>query len=58
MLQIKINGALATLFARLRPDGGRDLRCLDSLGGEFRLRSGDTLHLWSEGRRDLEAAVG
>ena len=48
MLRIKINGAITSLFARLRPDEGWDLRCLDPLVGEFLLRSGDTLHLWSE----------
>jgi len=48
MLKIKVNGAPASLMARSRPDGGWDLRCLDPLVGEFRLRSGDTLHLWSE----------
>jgi hypothetical protein len=25
------------------------LRCMDPLVGEFRFRSGDVLHLWSEG---------
>ena len=48
MLRIKVNGAPARHFARLRSDGGWDLRCLDPLVGEFRPRSGDTLHLWSE----------
>lgn len=48
MLRIKINGAPASLFARPRPDGVWDLRCLDPLVGEFLLRDGDTLHLWSE----------
>jgi hypothetical protein len=48
MLKIKVNGAPASLFARLRPDEGWDLRCLDPLVGEFRIRCGDTLHLWSE----------
>jgi hypothetical protein len=48
MARIKINGAPASLFARLRPEGGWDLRCLDPLVGEFRLHSGDILHLWSE----------
>jgi hypothetical protein len=49
MLQIKVNGAPASLFARLRPDEGWDLRCLDQLVGEFILHSGDVLHVWSEG---------
>jgi len=48
MLKIKVNGAIASLFARSRPDGGWDLRCLDPLVGEFLLHDGDTLHLWSE----------
>jgi hypothetical protein len=48
MLQIKVNDAITSLFARLRPDGGWDLRCMDPLVGEFRLRSGDVLHIWSE----------
>ena len=48
MLKIKVNGAPASLFARLRPDGGWDLRCIDPLLGEFRLRSGEPLHIWSE----------
>jgi len=48
MLRIKINGAIASLMARSRPDGGWDVVCSDSLVGEFRLRSGDVLHIWSE----------
>jgi hypothetical protein len=48
MLKIKVNGAPATLFARSRPDGGWDLRCLDPVVGEFCLHTGDVLHLWSE----------
>jgi hypothetical protein len=34
--------------ARPQPDGGWDLRCLVPLVGEFRLRSGNVLHSWSE----------
>jgi hypothetical protein len=52
MLRIKVNGAPASLFARLRPDEGWDLRCLDPVVGEFRLRFGDVLHLWSEEARE------
>jgi len=52
MLQIKVNGAPASLFARLRPDEGWDVRCLDPLVGEFCLRSGDVLHIWSEEVRE------
>ena len=48
MLRIKVNGAETNLIAKPRPDGGWDLRCLDPLVGEFRLRSGDVLHLWSD----------
>jgi hypothetical protein len=48
MLRIKVNGAETNLIAKLRPDEGWDLRCLDPLVGEFRLRSGDVLHLWSD----------
>ncbi len=48
MLRINVNGATTNLLARLRPDGGWDLRCIDPLVGEFRLRSGDVLHLWSD----------
>jgi hypothetical protein len=48
MLKILVNGAPAVLFARLRPDGGWDVRCTDRLVGEFRLCSGDVLHFWSE----------
>jgi len=48
MLKIKVNGAPASLFARLRPDGGWDLRCFGPLVGEFRLRRGDALHRCSE----------
>jgi len=47
MLTIKINGAPAKLCARARTDGAWDLVCLDPLAGQFWLRSGDTLHLWS-----------
>jgi hypothetical protein len=52
MLKIKVNGATTSLFARPRPDGGWDLRCLDPLVGEYLLRDGDTLHLWSEQARE------
>ena len=46
---IKLNGAVTTFIAKLRPDGDSwDLRCIDPLVGEFRLRPGDTLHFWSE----------
>ena len=48
MLQIKVNGVETSLFARLRPDGGWDVRCGDPFVGEFQLRPGDVLHLWSE----------
>lgn len=49
MLRIKVNGAPANLVARFRPDDGVwDLRCLDSVVGEFLLHDGDRLHLWSE----------
>jgi hypothetical protein len=48
MLQIEVNGAETNLIARTRHDGGWDLRCIDSLVGEFRLRSRDALHLWSD----------
>jgi hypothetical protein len=49
MLRIKVNGAVTTFIAKLRPDGDSwDLRCIDPLVGEFRLRAGDTLHFWSE----------
>ena len=48
MLKIKINGAPASLFARSRPDEGWDVRCMDPLVGEFRLRSTDALQIWSE----------
>jgi len=49
MLRIKVNGAIASLIARLRRDDGVwDLRCLDPLVGEFILHDGDTLHIWSE----------
>jgi hypothetical protein len=47
-VRIKVNGVPASLIARTRPDEAWDLRCIDPLVGEFRLRSGDTLHLWSE----------
>ena len=52
MLKIKINGALANLFAHLGPDGVSDLRCFDWLVGEFRLRNGDALHVWVEETRE------
>jgi hypothetical protein len=48
MLRIKVNGAETDLIAKPRPDGGWDLRCLDPLVGEFRLRSEDALRLWSD----------
>jgi hypothetical protein len=49
MLRIKVNGAVTTFIAKLRPDGDSwDLRCIDPLVGEFRLRPGDALHFWSE----------
>jgi hypothetical protein len=48
MLQIKVDGTPTSLFARLRPDGGWDLVCTDPIVGEFRLRSTDALHIWSE----------
>lgn len=48
MLRIKVNGAQAILFVRLRLDGGWDLRCHDPVVGEFRFYSGDVLRLWSE----------
>jgi hypothetical protein len=48
MLRIKINSAPTSLFAGLRPDGGWDLKCIDPVVGEFRLRSDDVLHLWPE----------
>jgi hypothetical protein len=48
-MQIKVNGAVTTFIAKLRPDGDSwDLRCVDPLVSEFRLRPGDTLHFWSE----------
>jgi hypothetical protein len=50
---IKLNGALTTFIAKLRPDlDSWDLRCIDPLVGEFRLRPGDTLHFWSEQFRE------
>jgi hypothetical protein len=49
MLRIKVNGAVTTFIAKLRPDlDSWDLRCIDPLVGEFRLRPRDTLHFWSE----------
>jgi hypothetical protein len=49
MLRIKVNGAVTTFIAKLRPDGDSwDLRCIDPLVGELLLRPGDTLHFWSE----------
>lgn len=48
MLRIKVNGAQTKFVAKPRPDGGWDLRCVDPLVGEFRLRPEDDLHLWSE----------
>ena len=48
MLRIKINCAPTSLFARPRPDGGWDLRCIDPVVGEFRIYSGDVLHMWSD----------
>jgi hypothetical protein len=47
-LKIKVNGATTSLIARPRRDEAWDLRCIDPVVGEFRLRLGDTLHLWSE----------
>ena len=48
-MQIKVNGAVTIFIAKVRPDGDSwDLRCIDPLVGEFRLRSGDALHFWSE----------
>ena len=42
MLKIKVNGAETTFIAKVRPDGDSwDLRCVDPLVGEFRLRPGD-----------------
>jgi hypothetical protein len=52
MLRIEINDAIANFVARPRPDGEWDLRCLDPLVGEFRLRSGDVLRVWSEEFRE------
>ena len=49
MLKIKINGVPTSLFARLRHDAGWDLVCSGPIVGEFRLRSTDALHIWSEG---------
>ncbi len=48
MLKIKVNGAQTNFVAKPRTDGGWDLRCVDALVGEFRLRPEDALHLWSE----------
>ena len=49
MLKIKVNGAETNFVAKPRPDGESwDLRCIDPLVSEFRLRSGDALHFWSE----------
>ena len=46
---IKVNGAQTHFVAKVRPDGDSwDLRCIDPLVGEFRLRTGDALHFWSE----------
>jgi hypothetical protein len=46
---IKLNGAVTNFIAKVRPDGDSwDVRCIDPLVGEFRLRSGDALHFWSE----------
>ena len=46
---ITINGAVATFIAKVRPDGDSwDLRCVDPLVGEFRLRDRDILYFWSE----------
>jgi hypothetical protein len=53
MLRIKVNGAQTHFIAKLRPDGDSwDLRCIDPLVGEFRLRPGDALHFWSEQFRE------
>ena len=44
-----VYGAQTHFIAKLRPDGDSwDLRCVNPLVGEFRLRSGDALHFWSE----------
>ena len=51
-MKILVNGAPTSLFARLRPDQGWDVRCLDPLVGEFCLRSGDVLHIWSAEARE------
>jgi hypothetical protein len=49
MLKIKVNGAETNFIAKLRPDGESwNLRCIDPLVSEFRLRSGDSLHFWLE----------
>ena len=48
MLKIQVNGAITSHIARLRPDRGWDLRCVDPSVGESRLHSGDVLHVWSE----------
>ncbi len=59
MLRIKVNGAETNLVARSRHDDGWDLRCLDPLVGEFRLCSGDVLHIWSDEAREwLPASEG
>jgi hypothetical protein len=53
MLRIKVNGAVTTFIAKVRPDGDSwDLRCIDPLVGEFRLRPGDILYFWSEQFRE------
>jgi hypothetical protein len=43
VLRIKVNGAQTNFVAKPRPDGGWDLRCVDPLVGEFRLRPEDDL---------------
>ena len=58
MLRIEINDAIANFVARPRPDGGWDLRCLDTLVGEFHLRSGDALQVWSEDAGEWFLASG
>ena len=57
-MQIKVNGAVTTFIAKVRPDGDSwDLRCIDPLVGEFRLRDGDILYFWSEQGRKWIAAT-
>lgn len=59
MLKITVNGAPISLIAKPRPDGGWDLRCMDAIVGEFRLRPGDVLHLsWKETGEWLPVSEG